>query len=249
LLRLAVVGAVLVIAIAVCVFTALDLLRPAAPRSHRVHMTSDVSRRNVVLAEQISAEAARHHLEIVPTAKEYGTLEALEEIDSPSEVKLALIVGGVTTRDYPHVRTVTTLTKEHLHLLVKPELAEKGIAGLRGKRIHLGQPTAASYHVARDVLDFVGLRPAAEDREGGYTIDPTPREQALRELARIESLGEPARAEATARLPDAVMVLAPLPSPFVKPLVTDFGYRLVPLPFAEAYGSGILAGEPGGQTQ
>jgi hypothetical protein len=55
-------------------------------------------------------------------------------------------------------------------------------------------------------------------------------------MARIESLGEPARAEAIARLPDAVMVLAPLPSPFVRHLITGFGYKLVPLPFAEAYG-------------
>jgi hypothetical protein len=199
-------------------------------------MTTDVSRRNISLAEQIRAEGARHHLDIVPTAKEYGTLEALEEIDSPSEVNLSLIVGGVTTRDYPHVRTVTSLTKEHLHLLVKPEFSKRGIAGFHGKRIFLGPPTTASYHVARDVLEFAGLRPIVEDRNGGYIIDPMPREQALRELARIPSLGEPARAEAIARLPDAALFLAPLPSPFAKRLITGFGYKLVSLPFAEAYG-------------
>jgi TRAP-type uncharacterized transport system substrate-binding protein len=199
-------------------------------------MATDISRRNVLLAEQVRAEAARHDLHIDLTAKEYGTLDALEEVDSPSEIKLALIIGGVTNRDYPHVRTVTSLTKEHLHLLVKPEFADKGIAALRGKRIFLGPPTTGSYHVARDVLDFAGLRPTAQDKDGGYIIDPMPREQALRELERIKSLGEPARAEAVARLPDAVLILAPLPSPFVKPLVTDFGYRLVPLPFAEGYG-------------
>jgi TRAP-type uncharacterized transport system substrate-binding protein len=199
-------------------------------------MTTDVSRRNISLAEQIRAEGARHHLDIVLTAKEYGTLEALEEIDSPSEVKLALVVGGVTTRDYPRVRTVTSLTREHLHLLVKPEFAERGITGLHGKRLFLGPPTTGSYHVARDVLDFVGLRPAVEGKNGGYIIDPMPREQALRELERIESLGEPARAEAIARLPDAALFLGPLPSPFARRLVTNLGYRLVPLPFAEAYG-------------
>jgi hypothetical protein len=188
-----------------------------------------------MLAEQIRAEGARHHLDIALTTNEYGTLEALEEIDSPSEVKLSLIVGGVTTRDYPHVRTVTTLAKEHLHLLVKPELAERGIAGLHGKRIFLGPPTAASYHIARDVLDFVGIRPTADDNIGGYSIDSTPPAQAFRELARIQSLAEPARAEAVARLPDAAIFLAPMPSLFAKRLVTDFGYRLVSLPFAEAY--------------
>src|SRR5262249_17423686 len=153
-------GALLLVAITGCLVAVLTLFRPSAPRTHRVLMTTDISRRNVMLAEQIRAEGARHHLDIVLTAREYGTLEALEEIESPSAVKLALIVGGVTTRDYPHVRTVTTLTKEHLHLLVKPEFAERGIAGLHGKRIFLGPPTAASHHLARDLLDFVGLRPA-----------------------------------------------------------------------------------------
>jgi TRAP-type uncharacterized transport system substrate-binding protein len=199
-------------------------------------MTTDISRRNVLLAEQIRAEGAHHHLDITLTTKEYGTLEALEEIESPSAVKLSLVVGGVTTRDYPHVRMVTALTKEHLHLLVKPELAEKGIAGLHGKRIFLGPPTAATYHIARDVLDFAGLRPAAEDKNGGYLIDSTPREQALREMVRIGSLAGPARAAAIEQLPDAAVFLAPLPSPFAKQLVTGFGYRLVSLPFAEAYG-------------
>jgi TRAP-type uncharacterized transport system substrate-binding protein len=199
-------------------------------------MTTGISRRNVSLAEQIRAEAARHHVEIVPTAEEYGTLEALDEIDSSSEIKLALVVGGVTSRDYPRVRTVTTLTTEHLHLLVKPEFAESGIAGLHGKRIFLGPSATATHHVARDVLDFVGLHAASDGKSDGYIIDPMSREQALREIERIELLEESARAEAIARLPDAVMVLAPLPSPFVKPLVTDFGYRLLPLPFAEAYG-------------
>jgi TRAP-type uncharacterized transport system substrate-binding protein len=199
-------------------------------------MTTDTMQRTAVLAGQIRAEGARHHLDIVLTAKEYGTLSALEEVDSPSEVKCALVLGGVTTRDYPHVRTVTSVAKEYLHLMVKRELAEQGIAGLRGKRIALGLPTTASYHVARDVLNFVGLRPSIETKGGGYSIDPMTHQEALREMARVESLGEPARAEAIARLPDAVVFLAPLPSPFARQLVTGFGYRSVPLPFTEAYG-------------
>lgn len=235
-LRHAFVGAVVFIAISLAAFTVVALLRPSKPRSHQLYMTTDVSRRNVALAEQIRNEARHHHLEIILTAKEYGTLEALTEIDSPSNVKLALVVGGVTAHADPHVRTVTTLTKEYLHLLVKPELAEHGIAGLHGKRIFLGPSTTASHHVAQDVLEFVGLRPKTQDKDNGYVIDSTSREQTLRELSRIAALQEPARAEAVARLPDAVMVLAPLPSPFVKPLVTDFGYRLLPLPFADAYG-------------
>jgi TRAP-type uncharacterized transport system substrate-binding protein len=199
-------------------------------------MTTGSTPRTVLLADQIRAEGARHHLDIVLTEKEYGTLTALEEVDAPNEIKCALVIGGVTTRDYPHVRTVTTLAKEHLHMLVKRDLAEKGIAGLRGKRIALGPPTIGSYHVARDVLTFAGLHPTTETKSGGYDIDPMTLPEDLHEIARIEALGEPARAAAIARLPDAFLFLAPLPSPIARQLVTSFGYKLVPLPFAEAYG-------------
>jgi TRAP-type uncharacterized transport system substrate-binding protein len=198
-------------------------------------MTTDTMRRTELLAEQIRAEGARHHLDIVLTEKELGTLSALAEVDSPSENKFAMVIGGVTARDYPHLRTVTSLTKDHLHLLVKRGLAEKGISGLRGKHIALGPPTTASYHVARDVLDFVGLHPSSETKNDGYSIDLMTREQGVQELARIASLEEPARSEAVARLPDAVMFLEPLPSPLARQLVTGFGYKLIPLPFAEAY--------------
>jgi TRAP-type uncharacterized transport system substrate-binding protein len=233
---MAALGAVLIAAITGCLFAALALLRPSVPRTHKIHMTTDTTPRTVMLAKQIGAEAARHHLDIVLTAKEYGTLEALEEIDSPSEIKFALVVGGVTAGDYPHVRTVASLTKEHLHLLVKRNLAEKGIAGLRGKRLALGPPTTASYHVARDVLSFFGLPSTIITKSGGSGIDSMTHQAALRELARIESLGEPARGKAIAQLPDAVMFMAPLPSALARRLVTGFGYTLVPLPFAEAYG-------------
>jgi TRAP-type uncharacterized transport system substrate-binding protein len=233
---MAILGAILAVAITECLFATLVLLRPSPPRTHVIHMTTDTMGRTTLLAEQIRAEGARHHLDIVLSANEYGTLDALEEVDSASENKLALVLGGVTTRDYPHVRMVAPLAKEHLHLLVKPELAEKGIFGLPGKRIALGPPTTASYHVARDVLNFVGPPYKIENKREGYTIDPMTHEQGVRELARIASLEGPARAEAIARLPDAVMFLGPLPTPLARQLVAAFGYKVAPLPFAEAYG-------------
>jgi TRAP-type uncharacterized transport system substrate-binding protein len=233
---MAILGAAILVAIIGCSFAALALFRPAAPRQHQLRMTIDTMPRTVLLAEQLRAEGAHHHLDIVLTGKEFGALAALEEIDSPSANKLALVTGGVTTRNYPHVRTVTSLTKEHLHLLIKGDRADKGIFGLRGKRIALGPPTTASYHIARDVLDFAGLEPTIETDNGGYSINPMTREQAVRELARIAALAEPARTEALKRLPDAVMFLAPLPSPLARQLVRDFGYIVAPLPFAEAYG-------------
>jgi TRAP-type uncharacterized transport system substrate-binding protein len=233
---MAIAGAALVVAAVGCLFAVLALLRPSGPRTHEIHMTTDTMLRTASLAEQIRAQGAHHHLNIVLTAKEYGTLPALEEVDSPSEVKCALVVGGVTAHDYPHIRTVTALAREHLHLLVKRDLADRGISALRGKRIALGPSTTASYHVSRDVLNFVGLLSTIESRSDGYSMDAYTPQEALREITRIESLGEAERTEAIARLPDAVMFLAPLPSPLARRLVAGFGYKLVPLPFAEAYG-------------
>ena len=86
------------------------------------------------------------------------------------------------------------------------------------------------------MLNFVGLLSTIETRSEGYRIDAITPQEAVGEMARIESLKGAARTEAIARLPDGVMFLAPLPSPLARHLVTGFGYKLVPLPFAEAYG-------------
>lgn len=227
-----VLGAFVLGAIAVCLSVAIALFRTSQPRTHKIRMATDTAARRIFLAEQIRAEGSRHHLDIVLTAKRYGALEALAEVDSPSELKFALVAGGVTAREYPNVRMVTTLAKEPLHVLVRPELAEKGFSALHGKRIFLSPPSTASYHVACEVLAFVGLQPGA----GGFIIDSTPPEEGFRELKRIESLKEPERSQAIAKLPDAAVFLAPLPSPLAKQLVRTCGYQIMPLPFAEAFG-------------
>jgi hypothetical protein len=128
------------VAITGCLFAVLGVLRPSTPRTPEVLRTTDTMLRTVSLAEQIGAEGARHHLNIVLTAKEDGTLATLAEVDSPSEIKCALVIGGATARDYPQVRAVTSVAKEHLHLPVKRDLADKGISALRGKRFGLGPP-------------------------------------------------------------------------------------------------------------
>ncbi|QDU19426.1 TAXI family TRAP transporter solute-binding subunit [Urbifossiella limnaea] len=230
-----VVVAILLIALVACVWITISLLRPPPPRTYQIQLTSDTGPRRVFLAEQVRAEGSRHQLDVVLTAKRYGALEALAEVDTPNEFKFALVAGGVTAREYPNVRMVTALAKEPLHVLVRPDLADKGFAALRGKRIFLGPSTTASHHVAREVLAFVGLRPAAETGTGGYIIDSTPPEEAARELNRIESLKEPERSQALARLPDAAVFLAPPPSPLAKRLVRGHGYQLLPLPFADAF--------------
>jgi hypothetical protein len=130
---------------------------------------------------------------------------------------------------------VTTLASEPLHVLVRPELADKGFAALRGQRINIGPVTTCSHHLAREVLEFVGLTPSAKPSGAGYILDTTSPEDLYRELGRIESLGDPERAQAIGKLPDAVVFLAPMPSQLAKHLVRGIGYQFLPVPFGEAF--------------
>jgi hypothetical protein len=226
--------AVVVVGLGMTVFTVIGLLRPSPPRVHRIHLATSTIPSRVYLAEEIRKEGARHNLEVELTSKHYGGLEALQEVDSPSDIKFALVAGGVRTGDHPHVRQVAILGTEPLHVLVRPELAAKGFAGLRGKRIAIGPPTGTSHHVAREVLAFIGLVPVPT-AVGSYTLDPADPDDLHRELQRIVSLAEADRRQALQALPDAVLFSAPLPSILARELVEVGGYTLLPLPFVEAF--------------
>jgi protein-S-isoprenylcysteine O-methyltransferase Ste14/TRAP-type uncharacterized transport system substrate-binding protein len=229
-----VIGAVVIVGLGMTVFTAIALLRPPPPRVHRIHMATGAVPRRVYLAEEIRKEAARHNLEIVLTSNQYGTLETLREVDSPSAIQFALVPGGVWDSSYSSVRQVATLMTEPLHVLVRPELVAKGLPGLRGKRLALGPPTLASHHVAREVLAFIGLQPAMA-QPGGYALDPVGPEALHLELQRIGSLADADRVKPLQALPDAVLFSAPVPSILARELVQTGGYHLLPVPFVEAF--------------
>jgi len=226
------VVAILLIALIACVWITISILRPSQPRTHRLLLATDVVPLRVHLAEQIRAEGGRHHLDIELSSKQYGALDSLNLVDSPNDFKLALVPGGITAREYPNVRMVTTLTSEPLHVFVRSELGGKEISALRGKRVNLGPATTASHHLAREVLAFAGLTPSAAT---GYTIETTPPDELYRELGRMELLAGPERARALEKLPDGVVFLAPLHSMLGRRLATIAGYQLLSLPFAEAF--------------
>jgi hypothetical protein len=194
-------------------------------------MVTDLVPLRLALAEQLQDEGRRHGLDLVLSSKHLGALEALKEVDAPNDIKLALVPGGITAGPYPATRTVTTLTSEPLHILVRPDLVEKGFAALHGKRINLGPVASCSHHLALEVLEFAGLTPGAT----GYALETTSPEDLHRELERIESLKDPERALALEKLPDAVVFLASMPSHLARHLVKAAGYRFLPVPFGEAF--------------
>jgi hypothetical protein len=144
---------------------------------------------------------------------------------------VALVQGALSPAGRPHVRQVATLHVEPLHLVVKKELlsdVSASLTALRGKTVELEEVGSGSHSLATAVLAFVGLRPRDQDPVGGYIPSTT---------GRHGILSEPD----VARLPDAVFLISSLPAPVITHLVHKHGYRLVALPFAEAFAIGSLA--------
>jgi hypothetical protein len=214
------------------------LARAWRPRTCHVKMLVDLIPNSAVLARNIAAVGREHGLEVDLSGRPLGSLEAIELIDQPNPSDMALVPGGVSCRSCSNVRQVLALGVESLHLLVRAERVEAGLAGLRGRRINLGPSSAACHHIARDVLAYAGLRTqvdkGADDKSDYHAEEASPQEL-KRRLDRLRSATGADRDRAARALPDAVFLLSMLPSSLARELVSTAGYRLVPLPFADAY--------------
>jgi TRAP-type uncharacterized transport system substrate-binding protein len=174
------------------------------------------------LAQRLQKEAGGQGLtfELLPSQ---GSEESLDWVNH-RKVDVALVQGALSPAGRPDVRQVATLQIEPMHLVVKKELATAATASLlalRGKRVDLEAVGSGSHSLALAILDFVGLRPRDRDPVHGYIPLSLNRQQLFAE-------------QDAGRLPDAMFLVSPLPSSTTRYLVTTHGYRLVPLPFAEA---------------
>jgi hypothetical protein len=88
---------------------------------------------------------------------------------------------------------------------------------LRGKTINLGSgKKTGTYWLSQEILSFVGLSRA----------DYRPTAMTSEELRAVTDRD---------RLPDAIFIATMPPSELVRHLVVDFGYRLVPMTFGDAF--------------
>jgi TRAP-type uncharacterized transport system substrate-binding protein len=210
------------------------LLRPGKPRAYAINMLVDLDPNKAMLAERLAGEARKKGVAVNLSSRAYGALEAIDLVDTPNPIDVALVPGGVAAREYPNVRQVAALSHETLHLLVRVELAEGGVGALKGQRVNIGPATAATRALAQDVLAFAGLHADAAGR-GDYRGEDLAPDELRRRLARTQGLSRAAREQAIRELPDAIFVLSSLPSLLARDLVTIADYRIVPLPFADAY--------------
>jgi TRAP-type uncharacterized transport system substrate-binding protein len=198
------------------------------PRHQHVTMTAgSTAGTRHHLAELFRTEAEPQGIDIELRGT-VGSEDALDRVNS-RQLDCALVQGGLSLAGRPNVRQVAVLPVEPLHLLVRKELADAvsaRLSALDGKTISVGEVGSGTHTLATAVLAFVGLTPGAGGR-GGYV----PRHASFDDLT----------SEPEGDLPDAIFIVSSLPSRRAKVLVTGHGYRLVPLPFGEAFSLESLA--------
>jgi TRAP transporter TAXI family solute receptor len=171
------------------------------------------------IAATLADESKQHGIDARVVAT-HGSEEMLDMINA-RRLDVALVQGGLSLGGRQHIRQVAALHVEPLHLLVKAELfgsASKNLAALRGKVVNLSEAGSGTHALALEVLRFAGLHPD----QGGFRPATLGYSQLVDETDR-------------AKLPDAVFLVSSLPSPVAKHLATRMDYRLVPLPFGEAF--------------
>jgi TRAP-type uncharacterized transport system substrate-binding protein len=184
------------------------------------------------IAAALAAEVRKHGGE-VRLAAVPDEVDELAQVNAGT-VDLALVSGALLLGAHEHLREVTPLYVEALHLAVKPELADAvaaDLGALRGRTVDLGPRDSETADLALMVLAFAQLGPESP----GAPLRTVRRE--YEELRAALDAGDPSA------LPDAVFQLAVVPSQLVSHLVRRAGYRLVSLPFADAMRLNALIGD------
>jgi TRAP-type uncharacterized transport system substrate-binding protein len=217
------------IGVAALAFAAYAYFQTPRDRRFRLSLTAgSMAGARHHLAELLRTEAASRGLTL-DLKGSAGSEEALDLINS-GRLACALVQGGLSVGDRPNVRQVATLHVEPLHLLVKKDLVDKvtaRLAALDGKTVGVGETGSGTHTLAVAVLAFAGLEPRNGDTGSGY----------VPKLLCPDKLDVAASAD----LPDAIFLVSSLPSLPIKHLVARQGYRLVPLPFGEAFALEALA--------
>ncbi|HZO08783.1 MAG TPA: hypothetical protein VFC77_05355 [Myxococcota bacterium] len=213
------------------------LARSAEPMPSRITFTAGFNHETrALVAKALVEELARSGLpaEIVDAG---ATADELARVEAGT-VDFALVSGAFHLSPYAHVRVVAPLYPEALHLMVKAELAgpvATSLAALRGRRVLLGPDGSTTASLAEGVLDFTLL---LDERDG---LPPVRAERMG--MPELEALLQRGDRDA---LPDAVFDLATAPSLIALRLVHEMDYRLVAIPFAQAFRlANILGPGPG----
>lgn len=216
------------------------------PATLRVSTGRTVTRR-YQLAEQLrdSSHSAGIHLDLISTP---GSEAALHMVES-GELDLAIVSSGILSGGKANVRELAAFHVEPAHFLLRKELAEqKGLLRdiIRGKRVNLGEEGSSDYALAREVLAFAHLKPENEAEPGDFMATHWSPEELTNRANEIDVAKGAERDRLIQSLPDAMILVASMPSKVVQEIIEAADYQIVTLPFARAF---ILNPNGGGNQQ
>ncbi|MGE3806269.1 MAG: TAXI family TRAP transporter solute-binding subunit [Gemmataceae bacterium] len=169
-----------------------------------------------------------------------GSLDALKKVER-GELDLALVQGGIHLDAGSSVREVAAIDLECLHLLVRTEQFEavsSSLKNLGGKTVFLNYARSGTNLLARLLLARIGLKVLEakdEAQPDSVAVSKLRRQEIMAMLEEMHTASAARRQELRRQLPDACFLVASLPSTMAWHLVREADYRLVPLPFAEAF--------------
>ena len=181
------------------------------PRTYSLKITGgDILGNRHYLAGALRDEVLpnRVRLDVLPTD---GSQDALSRV-SEGKLDFALIQGGLEL-PFANVVHVANLAPELLHFLVRPDI--KDIAGMRGVRINLGSKKGGTRVIAKELLEFSGMRDGVDYVETNLGTEDL--------LAMRKD-----------RIPDVIVITSFAPSNVADYIVKQFGYSLLEIPFPAA---------------
>lgn len=188
------------------------------------------------LAEQLrdTVGTSGISLNLVSTA---GSEEALQLVDSGA-LDLAIVSSGILSTGKENVRELAAFHVEPAHFLIRKELADQ--TGLlrdivRGKRINLGEPGSSAYALSLEILAFAHMKPSTDSTPGDFQPNTWGAEELSQRAKAIQQATGPERSRLIDDLPDALIMVATLPSRVAQDLIEAADYRLVTLPFSRAF--------------
>jgi TRAP transporter TAXI family solute receptor len=162
--------------------------------------------------EVLAREGVR--LRLVPTG---GAVENLALLRNPrSGVSVALLQGGTTTEsDAPNIESLGTVFYEPMWLFYRSEFRDKGLEGLRGRKISIGPEGSGTRALSLELLKRRGI-----------------------DSQSVELLGYSAQIAADKLLAgeiDAAVMLIAADSSVVRTLLADTRVELASFPYTDAY--------------
>ncbi|HQR06450.1 MAG TPA: TAXI family TRAP transporter solute-binding subunit [Gemmatales bacterium] len=205
------------------------------PVTLRISTGRTVARR-YQLAEQLRdcSHSVGIHLNLISTA---GSEAALHMVGS-GELDLAIVSSGILSTGKANVRELAAFSVEPAHFLIRKELADKG--GLlrdmiRGKRVNLGEQGSSDNALARELLAFAHMSPGTENTPGDFIATNWSPEELTNRSNEIDTATGAEKARLINALPDAMILVASMPSKVAQEIIEAADYRLITLAFSRAF--------------